>query len=276
MNAPLRPNPLAAWTDFTPTGPWSDGTIVVRNLDGVGFQYSASLNALEVIPNESFSVKNANSNIITNLPAPTNGGDATNKTYVDGHAGAAGPPGPAGPAGPQGVPGNTVLYGAGAPAAATGVNGNFYIDTTAHFIYGPKASGAWPTGTSLIGPQGPQGIQGIQGPIGATGAAGNTILYGTSDPVAGTGVDGNFYINTTTHFMFGPKASGAWPAGISLIGPQGAQGPQGPQGVPGAGSPSTTLPLMDGTAAIGVSTFYARDDHVHPSDTNSTIDAGTF
>jgi hypothetical protein len=338
MNAPFKPptaTPLAAWTDFTPSGPWTDGTVVVRNLDGVGFTYSASLNALIVNPNISYIAKNANNFIVQNLPAPTNGGDAANKTYVDGHAGAAGPPGPqgpAGPVGPAGTPGNTVLYGSGPPAAATGVNGNFYIDTTANFIYGPKAAGVWPAGTSLIGPQGPIGNTGpqgpigntgsqgpigntgpqgpigntgpqgpigntgSQGPIGPTGVAGNTVLYGTVDPTAGVGVDGNFYINTTSHFMFGPKASGAWPTGTSLIGPQGPigttgatgsqgpignTGPQGPQGVPGTGQPSTTLPLMDGVAAIGTATaYYALADHVHPSDTtkapiNNPVFTGT-
>jgi hypothetical protein len=97
---------------------------------------------------------------------------------------------------------------------------------------------------------------------GPTGPAGNTVLYGASNPTAGTGVDGNFYINTTTTFIFGPKASGAWPAGTSLV------GPQGPQGAPGAGSPATVPPLMDGTAAVGTSTLFARQDHVHPSDTS--------
>lgn len=32
-------------------------------------------------------------------------------------------------------------------------------------------------------------------------------------------------------------------------------------------SPSTNLPFMDGTAAVGISLFYTREDHVHPSDT---------
>ncbi|HEY2617783.1 MAG TPA: hypothetical protein VGI78_10630 [Acetobacteraceae bacterium] len=32
-------------------------------------------------------------------------------------------------------------------------------------------------------------------------------------------------------------------------------------------APSTTTPAMDGTAAVGTSTTYARADHVHPSDT---------
>jgi hypothetical protein len=40
------------------------------------------------------------------------------------------------------------------------------------------------------------------------------------------------------------------------------------------GTPSTTLPLMDGTAAVGVTTVYARGDHVHPSDTSRLPLAG--
>lgn len=84
----------------------------------------------------------------------------------------------AAPAGPAGADGKTVLNGAGAPGAGLGTDGDFYIDTTADAIYGPKAAGAWGAATSLIGPQGPQGIQGVQGvqgvqgPQGATGPAG--------------------------------------------------------------------------------------------------------
>jgi hypothetical protein len=144
--------------------------------------------------------------------------------------------GPQGIQGVQGIPGNTILYGAGDPGPPTGVDGNFYINTTTHFMFGPKAGGVWPGGIALIGPQGPQGIQGaqgVQGPQGVQGVPGNTVLYGAADPVAGTGIDGNFYINTTSHFMFGPKAAGAWPAGTSLIGPQGIQGPKGDQGIQG-------------------------------------------
>lgn len=39
------------------------------------------------------------------------------------------------------------------------------------------------------------------------------------------------------------------------------------QGVDGQGSPGTATPLMDGTASVGTSTSFAREDHVHPSDT---------
>jgi hypothetical protein len=75
---------------------------------------------------------------------------------ADGIDGATGPPGPPGADGSDGADGNTILNGAGAPGAGVGVNGDFYIDTTAWVLYGPKASVAWPgSGTSLVGPAGP-------------------------------------------------------------------------------------------------------------------------
>ncbi|HEV8503733.1 MAG TPA: tail fiber domain-containing protein [Casimicrobiaceae bacterium] len=171
-----------------------------------------------------------------------------------------GPPGDTGPAGPRG---NSVLYGASDPLNAVGVNGDFYVNTTTHFMFGPKLSGVWPAGASLIGPQGAQGVQGVQGPIGlqgppgprgTDGVDGNTVLYGPSDPTA-QGKDGDFYINTTTHFIFGPKAGSAWPGGVSLVGPQGAQGPQGVQGVQGPkGDKGDTGPQgAAGTATLLVS-----------------------
>jgi hypothetical protein len=38
--------------------------------------------------------------------------------------------------------------------------------------------------------------------------------------------------------------------------------------VSGGSSPATVPPIMDGAAAVGVATKYAREDHVHPSDTS--------
>ncbi|MET3969082.1 hypothetical protein [Bradyrhizobium sp. S3.9.1] len=189
------------------------------------------------------------------------------ETISVGEVGPPGPPGQPGQPGPPGIPGNTILYaardpvpadgnngdswinsttwfffgpkmnhawpagvdmigatilsGTADPIAGQGADGDFHINTATHMFFGPKAAGAWPAGVSMIGPQGPQGIQGIPG---------NTVLYGAANPIAGQGVDGDFYINTTTHFLFGPKAAGAWPAGTSLVGPQGIQGPVGPTG----------------------------------------------
>jgi hypothetical protein len=96
---------------------------------------------------------------VTNVGTPS--AVVLNFTIPQGNAGPQGPKGAQGLQGIQGASGtpgtngNTVLSGSGAPNNPLGVNGDFYIDTTAHAIYGPKSLGAWPgTGTSLVGPQG--------------------------------------------------------------------------------------------------------------------------
>jgi len=148
--------------------------------------------------------------------------------------------GPQGFQGNPGVDGRNVLYGSVNPTTQ-GVNGDFYINTVAHTIFGPKSSGVWPSGFSLIGSQGAKGDQGekgdkgdtgIQGVTGDPGVHGRTVLYGTSNPTT-EGADGDFYINTATNFVFGPKVSEVWPTGANLVGPQGVQGEQGDQGVKG-------------------------------------------
>ncbi len=46
----------------------------------------------------------------------------------------------------------TTHYGAGAPADTLGADGDWYVATDTHVIYGPKTAGTWPAGVSLIGP----------------------------------------------------------------------------------------------------------------------------
>ncbi|MFF1684498.1 GDSL-type esterase/lipase family protein [Streptomyces sp. NPDC058254] len=56
--------------------------------------------------------------------------------------------------GPAGAAGSQIYSGAGAPPGTTGVNGDYWIDTTpaAVKLYGPKVAGAWPsTGVALGG-----------------------------------------------------------------------------------------------------------------------------
>src|SRR5690606_6940254 len=65
--------------------------------------------------------------------------------------------------GAPGADGRSVLSGAGAPSGALGSDGDFYIDTSAWAIYGPRMGGAWGAATSLQGPQGAEGPQGPQG-----------------------------------------------------------------------------------------------------------------
>jgi hypothetical protein len=159
-----------------------------------------------------------------------------------GLTGATGPTGPTGPAGATGAPGtagangNTVLSGTALPSSALGSDGDFYLNTATSCLYGPKASAAWPnTCVSIVGPAGPAGATGATGP---TGANGNTLISGTSSPASAQGANGDFFLNTNTSCLYGPKASGNWPGSCtSLIGPQGPAGTAGTAGPAGPAGP---------------------------------------
>ncbi|RYY37090.1 MAG: hypothetical protein EOP46_04085 [Sphingobacteriaceae bacterium] len=104
---------------------------------------------------------------------------------------------------PVNASGNIVLYDLGEPADSVGINGDTFIDTETGIFY-KKASGAWQQVFSIdSGPMGPPG---------------NSVLNGTSDPVNGNGANGDFYLNTNTLKIFGPKAMGTWPTGVSIKG----------------------------------------------------------
>jgi hypothetical protein len=150
-----------------------------------------------------------------------------------------GPQGSTGATGPAGVDGKTVLNGAGVPSGSLGNLGDFYINTAASTLYGPKSAGGWGNPVSLVGPQGiqgatgPQGTQGATGPQGTQGATGPQGTQGATGPQGPTGNTG--------------------PQGI-----QGATGPQGPAGPStfagggnlGAAATSTTT----GTITVSMTT----------------------
>ena len=152
------------------------------------------------------SVTNSGTNLAATLDFTIPKGD-TGATGATGPAGATGATGPAGatgaagadstvagPTGPAGADGKTLLNGSGTPSSGTGVDGDFYIDTTNDKIFGPKASGAWGSGTSYLqGATGPAGATGATGPMGATGAAGadgNDGATGATGPAGPTGATG--------------------------------------------------------------------------------------
>lgn len=106
---------------------------------------------------------------------------------------------------------NTILSGNGLPAGSLGAIGDFYLDLDTFILYGPKlVANQWPTtGTSIVGPAGPRG---------------NSVLNGIIDPDSSIGEGGDFYINTVTEQIFGPKVGGVWGSGTDLKGPQGDAG----------------------------------------------------
>lgn len=136
-----------------------------------------------------------------------------------------------------------------------GSDGDFYINTNTNYFFGPKASGSWPTGFSLVG---------------SDGVDGKTILNGSVDPTT-EGVDGDFYINTASNTIFGPKASGSWPTGVSLVGPAGANGADGVDGADGSDG------FLDYTETTMTSDLTVNSNHTYvitSSDSSVTITLG--
>jgi hypothetical protein len=114
----------------------------------------------------------------------------------------------------------------------------------------------------------------------------NTILNGKGAPLNSVGINGDFYIDTRSLLIYGPKSKSKWPAPQNLKGPIGAAGaagaagasgndgkngadgkvsnalssagPAGPQGTPGAAGPAgpagpagATGPAGSGTGTPG-------------------------
>lgn len=83
----------------------------------------------------------------------------------------------------------------------------------------------------------------------------NTILNGSISPSSGTGNDGDFYIETNNYLIYGPKFSGTWQPGISIIGPTGPTGSAGPTGPVGvliqSSTPSSTDIIWADTSESG-------------------------
>ena len=61
----------------------------------------------------------------------------------------------------------------------------------------------------------------------------NTLLNGLGAPNATDGIDGDFYLDTLSSNLYGPKKKGKWPLPKNLVGPVGPQGPVGKQGSEG-------------------------------------------
>ncbi|MDR3551230.1 MAG: hypothetical protein P4L31_07495 [Candidatus Babeliales bacterium] len=132
----------------------------------------------------------------------------------------------------QGVVGSTIYYGSVAPTTQ-GINGDTYLQTVGGNFYN-KIAGSWVLKFSMAtGPVGPAGANGTNG---TNGIDGKTILNGTVNPSnLSDGVNGDFYINTSTWNIFGPKTAGAWGSGTPIAG--------------GYNAPVTNIPFTGGSVA---------------------------
>lgn len=151
-------------------GPWAAATAYVVG-DGVSYLGSSYRRLV------AGTTAGAPAGDATNWTVLAGKGD-TGATGATGPTGATGATGATGSQGIQGLPGldgKTVRNGAGAPSGGLGVDGDFYIDTTASSIYGPKTSGAWGSPTSLLGPGGSS----------PAGAAGGDLAGSYPNPTIG-------------------------------------------------------------------------------------------
>jgi hypothetical protein len=79
----------------------------------------------------------------------------------------------------------------------------------------------------------------------------NTILNGKGAPLIKNGIDGDFYIDTRSLLIYGPKKSGKWPLPQNLQGPVGANGVDGKNGNEGK-SVSTASNVAGPTGSQGL------------------------
>jgi hypothetical protein len=99
---------------------------------------------------------------------------------------------------------STIRNGVGVPSNSFGNDGDFYINTSANTIYGPKAAGSWGSPTTLVGPQGSQGSAGSNGTNGTNGTNGANginagLKYTYSNDTANTDpTSGKAKFNSTT------------------------------------------------------------------------------
>ena len=76
----------------------------------------------------------------------------------------------------------------------------------------------------------------------------NTILNGKGAPLSTLGIDGDFYIDTRSLLIYGPKKNKKWPTPQSLQGPAGISGIDGKNG--GDGKATSTASNVAGPSGV--------------------------
>jgi len=197
--------------------------------------------------------------------------EAVTKQYADATPGTPGPAGPQGPQGPQGPPGmDSTVPGPQGPPGIPGPQGN----DGATGPQGPKGN----TGaTGATGPQGPQGPTGSTGPQGPPGpvpeAPTDGQIYGRKNSAWTAVTAGGSSVTVGDTAPATPKSGDLWFDSVGgqtylwYVDPNTSQWVS-TNNIGSLPVPSTTPPLMDGTASAGTSAAWSRGDHVHPTDTS--------
>lgn len=79
----------------------------------------------------------------------------------------------------------------------------------------------------------------------------NTILNGKGAPKSSLGNDGDFYIDTRSLLIYGPKSKGRWPTAQNLQGPTGPSGNDGKNGSDGKSGATNVSSVIGPAGAQG-------------------------
>lgn len=102
-----------------------------------------------------------------------------------------------------------------------------------------------------------------------------SVRNGVGAPPPSLGIDGDFYIDTTSYVMYGPRAAGNWGSGQRLVGPTGATGATGAPGSTGpAGAAGATGPT-GATGATGAAGGFGAYGSFYDTATLALTSAGT-
>ena len=137
---------------------------------------------------------------------------------IQGPIGTTGATGSTGTTGPTGAAGSKWYSGTGAPAAGTGITGDWYLNDANGDIYEKTAVSTWTLRDNLTGPQ---------GTTGTAGAPGALWYYGTTAPATGTGIVNDNYLNTTNGDVYLKTAASTWTLKGNIKGPAGTNGTAG-------------------------------------------------
>ena len=100
------------------------------------------------------------------------------------------------------VAGSEIISRTRTPYESDGKNGDYFINTLTSELYGPKTDAGW----------------GAPIRFGSSNIAEAKILSGAGIPSPRTGTEGDWYIDLSTHKLYGPKTSNQWGNGIVLGG----------------------------------------------------------
>ena len=156
--------------------------------------------------------------------------------------------------------GGNLVYGAGAPSAGAGKDGDVYLDLTDFKVH-TKGSGAWGSGSLFKGAAGTSGSAGAKGDTGTGGTKGDAglrgkvTLEGSGAPGTGSNLAtptaaltdaltdasltsgdldlGDIYLDTTNHRFYKKTALGWATRGATFVGTTGSKGDTGTTGTKG-------------------------------------------